>query len=101
MKAMGMKSVEVQNLFLTESMIMGLFGGILGIVIGFVVGKILGFILSMFSIFKGSGYVDVSTIPLLFVLLVITLSLVVGATTGIYPARRAKRISALDALRYE
>ena len=41
MKAMGMKSYEVQELFLTESMIMGFFGGILGIVSGLLAGKIL------------------------------------------------------------
>ncbi len=101
MKAMGMKSSEVQELFLTESMIMGFCGGVLGIIIGFLAGKMLGVILSVFVVFKGVGFIDVSTIPLPFVILVIFLSLLVGMTTGIYPAKRATKISALDALRYE
>lgn len=101
MKAMGMKSSEVQELFLTESMIMGFFGGILGILVGFLVGKLAGLILSFFSIFKGLGFVDISYIPLPFVLVVVFLSLLVGLVTGIYPAKRATRISALNALRYE
>ena len=101
MKAMGMKSSEVQELFLTESMIMGFCGGVLGIVVGFLAGKLIGVILSSFAIFKGAGFVNVSTIPIPFALFVVFLSLLVGVTTGIYPAKRAMRISALDALRYE
>lgn len=101
MKAMGMKSHEVQELFLTESMIMGFFGGIAGIIIGFAVGKLLGVLISTFAIFKGQGFLDVSYIPLSFVGVVFFLSLLVGIFTGVYPARRAKKISALNALRYE
>jgi len=101
MKAMGMKSSEVQELFLTESMIMGFFGGIMGIILGWILGKIIGIILSFFAIFKGVGFVDISYIPLPFILVIVFLSLLVGLITGIYPARRATRISALNALRYE
>lgn len=101
MKAMGMKSVEVWELFLVESILMGFLGGILGIIIGFVAGKLLGVFLSFFSIFKGAGAVDVTYLPPFFVITVLVLSLIVGIGTGIYPAKRAKKISALDALRYE
>lgn len=101
MKAMGMKSAEVQELFLTESMIMGFFGGILGIIVGFIAGKLLSIILSLFAVFKGVGFVDVAYLPFPFVLLVVFLSLLVGMATGIYPAKRATKISALNALRYE
>jgi len=101
MKAMGMKSSEVQELFLTESMIMGFFGGILGIGVGFLAGKLAGLFLSTFTILKGVGFVDISYIPPSFVLVIIFLSLLVGLVTGIYPAKRATKISALNALRYE
>lgn len=101
MKAMGMKSSEVQELFLTESMIMGFFGGILGIIVGFLAGKISGLIISFFTIFKGIGFVNISYIPPFFLLVVILLSLLVGLATGIYPAKRTTKISALNALRYE
>jgi ABC-type antimicrobial peptide transport system permease subunit len=101
MKAMGMKSSEVQELFLTESMIMGFFGGILGIVFGFALGKFIGFILSIFAIIKGVGIVDISYIPPIFIGVIVALSLLVGMATGIYPAHRATKISALNALRYE
>ena len=101
MKAMGMKAAEVQELFLTESMIMGFFGGLLGIVLGFLMGEILSFVLSLFAWFKGVGLIDISHLPLLFILAVSLLALLVGIVTGIYPARRATKISALNALRYE
>jgi len=101
MKAMGMKSSEVQELFLTESMIMGFFGGVLGIVVGIILGKLMGLVLSFFAIFKGVGYVDISYVPLSFVIVIVFLSLLVGIATGIYPAKRATKISALNALRYE
>lgn len=101
MKAMGMKSSEVQELFLTESMIMGFCGGILGIIAGLAAGKLLGLILSVFAIARGAGMIDISYIPFTFVLAIIALSLFVGIGTGIFPARRATKISALNALRYE
>lgn len=101
MKAMGMKSDEVKSLFLTESMIMGLYGGILGLILGIIAGKVLSVILSMLSIVKGVGFVDVSYVPPVFVLVVLALSILVGIATGYFPAKRATRISALNALRYE
>jgi len=101
MKAMGMRSNEVHELFLTESMTMGFFGGVFGILIGTGVGKIIGLILSIFSVSRGVGYVDISYLPIAFTIFIIVLSIIVGIVTGIYPARRATKISALNALRYE
>ncbi|NTW89838.1 MAG: ABC transporter permease [Candidatus Moranbacteria bacterium] len=101
MKAMGMKSFEVRELFLTESLIMGIFGGIFGLLSGYLLGKIVGFTLSLLSMFSGLGYIEVSFIPFTFACAIMILSFFVGFVTGIYPAKRSTRISALDALRYE
>lgn len=101
MKAIGMKSIEVQELFLTESMVMAFFGGILGLLTGMIAGKALGAGLSLLAIFKGAGAIDVSYIPPSFIVAILIFSLIVGIVTGIYPARRATSISALNALRYE
>ena len=101
MKAMGMRSEEVRELFLTESMVMGFFGGISGLFFGFLAGKILGLVLSLVAVFKGVGFIDISYIPVSFVILIVVLSLMVGFLTGIYPSKRATQVSALNALRYE
>lgn len=101
MKTMGMKSNEVRDLFMAESLIIGISGGVFGLIIGFILGKILSLILSLFSVFKGLGFINISSIPWSFTLIIIVLSLVIGILTGIYPAKRATKISALNALRYE
>ena len=101
MKAMGMLSSEVKELFIAEAMVMGILGGFLGVTLGFLGGQILSLVLSVFSLANGIGWVNVSYIPFPFVVFVLILSFVVGVSTGIYPARRATKISALDALRYE
>lgn len=101
LKAMGMKSREVRDLFLAESMIMGVTGGLLGIVVGLMIGKGVEVGLSLYAVSKGVGTISIIDLPLSFILFVILLSFIVGFLTGLYPARRATKISALNALRYE
>lgn len=101
MKAMGMTSLEVKDLFLAESMIMGLGGGVLGVLLGIVLGQLLSFVLSSVSVLKGQSVMGISHVPVFFVLFILGLSFIVGIVTGWYPSRRARKISALNALRYE
>lgn len=101
MKAMGMQIAEVRELFLAESMIMGVGGGVMGILLGYLGGRLLSLVLSSVSMFKGQGMIDISYIPLFFVTFILTISFIVGIVTGWYPSKRATKISALNALRYE
>ncbi|MBP6993895.1 ATP-binding cassette domain-containing protein [Candidatus Woesebacteria bacterium] len=101
MKAVGMVSKEVKELFLAESMVMGILGGIMGLIMGIVAGRLLSLVISVVSVSRGAGFINISYLPIDFVILIVALSLVVGFVTGMYPASRATRISALDALRYE
>lgn len=101
MKAMGMLSNEVRELFLAESMIMGVGGGFFGILLGFSFGKILSLILTSISVVKGQGMISIAYIPWFFIVFILLISFIVGMVTGWYPSKRARQISALNALRYE
>lgn len=101
MKTIGMKSAEIRVLFLLESLLMGILGGIIGLIIGFLGGQFLSLILTTYSVGHAGDVINIATIPFRFVLLVMSLSFIVGYVTGFFPARRATKISALDALRYE
>jgi ABC-type antimicrobial peptide transport system permease subunit len=101
MKAMGMKSNEVRDLFMTESLVMGLGGGLLGLLIGLILSAVTNFVVSTYALSKGVEVSRVSSAPAEFIITILGLSLFVGLVTGLYPAARSKKISALDALRYE
>ncbi len=101
MKVMGVISREVEDLFLAEAMILGLGGGFGGLALGFLSGKILSIIISMIAFSSQKQFLDLTYIPTSFILFIIFLSFFVGIFTGLYPAQRAKKTSALNALRYE
>jgi len=101
MKSMGMLSDEVKELFLAESLIMGIGGGTFGVILGFLSGKLLSLVLTSISVIKGQGAMDMSYLPWFFILFIIGISFLVGIITGWYPSKRARQISALNALRYE
>lgn len=101
LKTMGLKSHQVRTLFISESLIMSILGGVSGLFLGFVVGKILSIIVSALSVAQGGVPLDVTYIPFLLSLILVIVSAIVGIVTGWYPAKRATKISALNALRYE
>lgn len=101
MKAIGMKSNEIQRLFLAESIVMGLTGGIFGLLLGSASGHLLSFLFSVVSVTSGLGYINLVSIPFGLAVGIISLSFVIGILTGLYPSHRATKISALNALRYE
>ena len=101
MKTMGMVSDEIEDLLLSEALIMGLTGGIGGLILGDLLGKVLSLIVSLIALSHGQGYLNLTYIPFFLVAFIMTSSFIVGMFTGIIPAMRARKISALNALRYE
>lgn len=99
MKALGMKHKEARLLFIFEALIMGLIGGILGILSGLFLGFFVTVIVNIFMVPK--GFVFLIYLPWYFPLLIILFTVFISLITVIYPARRAQRISPLDAIRYE
>lgn len=101
LKVMGMRSIEIRDLFLSEAILLGLIGGVLGIGIGILSGSLVSSIISYIAIHRGYEAIEVVSVPTPSLLAILLVAILTGMLTGLYPSRRATKISALDALRYE
>ncbi|MEI6144303.1 MAG: FtsX-like permease family protein [Candidatus Berkelbacteria bacterium] len=101
MKILGMNRQDVRNLFVFEALTLGLVGGVVGILWGILLGKIANWILNIFATRAGGDAVSVFYYSPTLIISVILTAILVGFVTGIYPARRAAKVNALDVLRYE
>src|SRR3989339_621820 len=101
MKALGATSVDIWNMFLAESVVIGFLGGLGGIIIGIIGGEIFNYGLNFLAGALGGEKIDLFYTPLWFGLTIIIFSTIVGLMTGFYPARRAANINCLEALRYK
>lgn len=101
LKVMGMKSAEIKDLFLTESILLGLGGGIAGILLGLVFGTFVSTMISSVAISRGYESISIASIPWPSLLGILAVATITGILTGLYPSKRATKISALNALRYE
>jgi len=88
--ALGAKRRDIRNLFLFESFSISLGGGAIGIVAGVIVARLVA---------ASAGWPTVVT-PL-SILLSFTVSVIVGLSSGLYPALRAAEMNPIDALRWE
>ena len=95
-KALGAKTGSILFQFLMEAVIITLIGGLLGIVIGIAGAKGICSLLGVF----GLGTIT-ATIDPIVVLVATAFSSLVGIFFGIYPARKAAKLSPIEALRHE
>lgn len=94
-KAVGATYREILSQFLTEAVMLTVFGGLIGIVSGIVISTLAAWILAQFV----AGWEP--QLPLNGIILGFAVSTIVGLTFGIYPARHAARLDPIEALRYE
>ncbi|MGA9189288.1 MAG: ABC transporter permease [Methanosarcina sp.] len=90
MKSVGYSNSNILSLFLLESVMVSFFGGIVGTAIGGLGAYALESFLKLPPVF-----------PLKLIEIGIVISVLVGVTAGLYPARKAARMNPVDALRYE
>ena len=127
MKVLGCKLSKIRQMFLIEAGFIGLLGGIAGAALSLLLSlvlnnintwlQVLAMFLSQFGIVMQITNVDIgalfgmggmgdmggalSVIPLWLILLALLFATVVGVLSGIAPANRAVKISALEAIRHE
>lgn len=101
MKMLGMRKKDINNVFLTESLILGIIGGAFGIALGVYTGRLVNLILNYYAKSMGGDEVSIFYAPWMFLVAMGLISVLVGLLTGLYPARRAVKVKALDVLRYE
>jgi ABC-type lipoprotein release transport system permease subunit len=101
MKAIGASNTAIWLMFISEATMMGFLGGLGGVLIGFLEGQIVNFMINLIASRFGGEQVSLFYSPLWFVMTIIAFGAFVGFLTGIFPARKASHIDALDALRYK
>ncbi|MBM3247095.1 ABC transporter permease [Candidatus Pacearchaeota archaeon] len=97
MKAIGARNSDILLIFLIESGLIGATGGILGVILGLIVAKSVEFVAANQL---GTNLLQAAT-PLYLILGCIGFAFIIGALSGIFPARQASKTKTVDALRYE
>lgn len=104
MKVLGCFISNIRLVFLMEAGMIGLLGGILGTLISYGISAVMNILGGgLFASMMGMQPADsqISIIPLWLVLLALVFSTIIGLISGFYPANRAVKISALEAIRNE
>jgi ABC-type antimicrobial peptide transport system permease subunit len=89
-KAIGATRRDINIQFLTEAVMLTFIGGVIGVIFGWLIATSVSYFASL-----------ATTVTFSSILLAFGVSALIGIVFGYYPARRASRLSPIDALRYE
>lgn len=111
MKVLGCFVEDIRKMFLIEAAIIGFVGGVIGVIISYVISFIIntlgsssmggGMGMMGMGMFGMGGESSISVIPPWLVLVGMVFATTVGVLAGVYPAARAVKISALEAIRQD
>jgi putative ABC transport system permease protein len=93
LRAIGMSRRQVRTMIRYEAVITALIGGILGLVLGIVFATLIS------EPLKDEGFT--LSYPVVWLVLLLIFSALVGIVAAILPARRASRLNVLQSLQYE
>ncbi len=107
MKALGCYVRDIRTLFLAEAASIGFMGGVAGCVVSFVISLGMNLVSKadfspeswQWAIFGGDGKARMSVIPWWLYIFAVVFSVLIGLISGYYPARKATKISAIEAIR--
>lgn len=100
MKVLGCLVTDIRKIFLFEAMIIGFCGGIAGIGLSYLVSYILNkYAPQLGSVLGFSSSSTISVIPVWLAIAAVGFAMAIGVISGLYPAIRATKIKALDAIR--
>jgi len=94
-KAVGARNAHIIVQFLIESMTITFFGGLWGTIAGIAVSFLAAVVI------RGLGYSWNFLITWQSIVLAIVVTVAIGLFFGMYPARRAAKVSPMEALRHE
>jgi len=107
MKALGCFLRDIRKLFLLEAGCIGLLGGVIGIGLSYGISTIMNaagtgtMFGNEYDYLIDSSTMNISVIPWWLAVFAVLFSILVGVVAGLYPAEKAVRIPALDAIRHE
>ncbi len=99
MKSLGATDRDVKNLFLMESLLMGLSGGVGGVLLGVAGGETVNFVLSVLAQRLGGNPIRLFITPMWFVVTTLILSSMIGLIAGFWPAHRSTTLSPKEAFK--
>ena len=115
MKVLGCELGSIRTMFLLESSCIGFLGGVVGVLISVAVSFLLNNLSTILAMsgqsldlsglmggmYYGASSTMVSVIPPWLMLAALVFATLVGLVSGILPANRAVKISALEAIRHD
>lgn len=100
MKVLGAELDDIKKMFLLEAGMIGFIGGIAGLLLSYLISFLLNKIGA--SMMEGmGGTAKISVIPVYLAVGAVIFATLVGIIAGYSPARRAMKLSALEAIRTE
>jgi putative ABC transport system permease protein len=101
MKALGYRSGQILSIFLSEAVVSGAVGGVLGTIVGYFLSFLIGGMMPMGGGPMTSGATTEPVFTTDLVLFSLLFPIAVAVLAGLYPARRASKMNAVAALKYE